>query len=81
MLSGMLWDGRKPEETWVEHLVSNRRQARGRNEAVGHNLWGRLALNKQLTFAVHVARLPEGRMVKVVSGAHGIETWRTTGSH
>lgn len=78
MLSGMLWVSRSPEETWEEHFVRNRQQTRKINEAAGHHFWGSLASKRQPTFAGHVARLPEDRVVNVVCGAHGIATWRTT---
>lgn len=78
MLSTMLRVTHRASETWVEHFTRKRRQARTHNEEAGHELWGPLALKRQLTFAGHIARLGDDRMAKCVSIAHGIETWRTT---
>lgn len=52
-------------ETWLEHFTHNRQQARSMNEETGHHLWVPLALKRQLTFAGHVERLSDDRMVKV----------------
>lgn len=50
----------------MESNIRPRRAARAKTATLGREVWGTLAIRRQVAFAAHVARLPEEREVNIV---------------
>lgn len=66
---------------WLDWFTANRRRARRWMTTCGQNLWGDVAHRRYASFAGHIARMDDNRLVKRAARHEQLIHWRIVQDH